>query len=169
MKITRLFLALAFMTSAFGTSVEEMSLKEMVSLSKNIWGGEIIAVRMTDSKGRSITNPEARTGPGLHNTLYFDVAVEKHQVLKSTKSDIPARISIPLWQMLHLSLGSMKRDIGRKSFFLLTEDLEPVYPAPENFQCSLGEEKKLKSLIRKTTRGSKSEPSGPDNPAKRGM
>ena len=135
--ISVILIYIAFASLASATMVEQKPLKELVLLSSNIWGGEVTAVRMTNAKGKDIKNLEARTGPGLENTIYLDVTINKSLILKTNKSDIPTIISIPLWQMWHYSLGQIREIVGSKSIFLLTEDLKPAYPA--NFQRSLDE------------------------------
>jgi hypothetical protein len=71
---TIFLLIIAFAISANGTSVDEKSLKELIPLASTIVGGKVVAVRMTDGKGREIANPAAMTGPGLANTIYFRCA-----------------------------------------------------------------------------------------------
>jgi hypothetical protein len=144
--ITILFVICSLATS-FSTQVESKSLKELVSMSYNVWGGTVTNVRMTNEKGKDITDPEATTGPGLENTIYLDVTIDQNLIFKSTYSIIPKTISIPLWQKWHYSLSQIKEIEGSKSIFLLDRDLKPAYPA--GFQRSLEEEKKIESFIRK--------------------
>jgi hypothetical protein len=129
------------------TSLEEISLKELVLMSDNIWGGKIQKVRMVNSKGKSVTDPEAMTGPGLKNTIYVDVVIDPGLILLSTYSNIPKTITIPLWRAWHNSLGGMKSLEGDYSIFLLDKNLDPAYPP--DISRPVTEERKLRLLIRK--------------------
>lgn len=139
-------LLLCLSASLPATSVVPKPLKEIVNMSDYIFAGEVVGVRMTNGKGKAITNPEARTGPGLDNTIWLDVAVDQNLILKSPTSSVPKKVSIPLWQMWHYTLGQIKAADHGKAFFLLNKDFQPAYPS--DFQSPLSEEKKLKSIIR---------------------
>ncbi len=140
-------LALAFVSSAAATSYVVKPLKELVEMSDNIWGGTVVSVHMLNKDGRRVTNPNARTGPGLTNTIFLEVAVNPTLILKSVTREIPKKISIPLDTMRHFSLGDMQDVVGNESIFLLTKKLEPVYPA--NFERPLAEKKKIQRFITK--------------------
>ncbi len=130
---------------AFATSVEPKSLKDLVREASNIFSGKVVEVRMTDNDGHEIFDPDAMTGPGINNTIYFDVDIDQDQILKSSVLPLPMKVSIPLWQMWHYSLGDLKDVEGTQSFFLLDDEMKPVYPA--GFQRSLDEGRKIRDFI----------------------
>ena len=140
--------SVGFVSSASATSVEPKSLEEMVSLADNIWGGKVTSVRMVDADGRDISDADARTGPGGSNTIFLDVTVDRSRILKTVRRDIPEKISIPLWQMWHYSLGQIRRIEGSRSIFFLSRDLKPAHP--KGFQRPLHEQGEIKKLIRTT-------------------
>jgi hypothetical protein len=144
------------------TSVEEISLKELVLLSDNIWGGQIQKVRMENSNRKNVTDPEAMTGPGLKNTIYVDVVIDPDLILLSTYSNIPKTITIPLWRAWHNSLGGMKFLEGTHAIFLLDENLNPAY-SPDISRPTT-DVKKLRALVRKLKPKKKTEQGAAANP-----
>lgn len=131
----------------FATKYAEISLPDLVKISEYILAGDVVNVRMVDKSGKEITDPEARTGPGLENTIYLDVMVDHKLILKSHFSKIPKEISIPLDPMRHMSLGDSQKYFKEKSFFFLDKEFHPAHPG--NFQLPIDEQKKLESIIRR--------------------
>ncbi|MBI2373709.1 MAG: hypothetical protein HYV07_06885 [Deltaproteobacteria bacterium] len=122
--------ALARAPIALSTSIEPRPLSELVAEADYIFVGTVTAVDMVDGDGNQVTDPDARTGPGLPNQLRLHVRVDPTSVLRSD-GDLPTEVVVPLWQMWHMRL-SMSREIneGKTSIFLLVGDnFEPVYPA----------------------------------------
>ena len=152
MKTTPLatILLLTLATSLFATSDTPISLPELVKISEYILAGDVVNIRMTDKSGKEVTDQDARTGPGLENTIYLDVAVDHKLILKSRGSAIPKEISIPLDQQQPLSLGQSQKYFKEKSFFFLNKEFHPAHPA--EFQLPVGEQKKLESIIRRVSK-----------------
>jgi hypothetical protein len=138
---------LTLATSLFATSYAPISLPDLIKSSEYIFAGNVVNVRMTDKNGKEVTDPEARTGPGLENTIYLDVVVDHSLILKSHNSKIPKEISIPLDQMRHLPLGESQKFFKEKTFFFLDKEFHPTHPG--NFQAPLEDQKKLESIIRR--------------------
>lgn len=140
-------LLLCLASPLLATQYTEISLPDLVKVSEYILAGNVVNVRMTDKNGKEITDPEARTGPGLENTIYLDVVVDHKLILKSHSSKIPKEISIPLDQKRHLSLGDSQGFFKEKTFFFLDKEFRPSHPG--TFQLPIDEQKKLESIIRR--------------------
>lgn len=147
MRTTFLAAILCLASPLFATSYAPISLPDLIKLSEYIFAGDVVNVRMTDKNGKEVTDLEARTGPGLENTIYLDVVVDHSLILKSHSSKIPKEVSIPLDQMRHMSLGQGQKYFKEKSFFFLDKKFHPAHPA--EFQAPLDEQKKLESIIRR--------------------
>ena len=55
----------------------EATLEEMAQRADHILTGRVVGVDMVDARGTKITDREARTGPGLTNTIRLTVVVNK--------------------------------------------------------------------------------------------
>ena len=149
-KKTLFLLALCVPALVSATSVPEKSLEMMVREADHVIVATVIEVDMVDGLGRPVTQPKARTGPGLKNQMRFRLSVE--EVLSTRGAKLPRRIVVPLWQMWHYSLGTMQTEVtGTRGIFLLKgKDFQPVHHA--GFQRSLGERVEIERLLRERTR-----------------
>lgn len=134
--------ALAFLLalsagSAQATSIEYRALDEIVLDADHVLSGRIVRVDMVDPLGRQVHDRNARTGPGLTNTIRFLVEVD--EVLFTTCKRPPRRVLVPLWRAWHYTLGTMQDQLtGSSGLFLLKgADFQPAYP--QDFQRSPGE------------------------------
>jgi hypothetical protein len=147
----KIFLAavglIAVAPTLLATTSAPMTLPELVKISEYILGGDVVNVRMTDQGGKEILELNARTGPGLENTLHLDVMVDQKLILKSRSSQIPTEISIPLAPLQPMSLGQAQKYLREKSFFLLDKTFQPAHP--DGFQLPVTEQRKLESIIRR--------------------
>ncbi|EHR39360.1 MAG: hypothetical protein PHE38_15920 [Alishewanella agri] len=84
----------------------EVSLEEMAKQADHILVGRVVGVDMVNGQGRLITDPEARTGPGLDNTIRLRIQVD--QVLVSSALKVPDLIPVSLSPHLHYTLGQIK-------------------------------------------------------------
>lgn len=84
---------------------------------------------MIDSKGKEITDVNARTGPGLTNTIRLIVDVE-NVVLTNTK-EVPHILKVPLDPFMHFRLGQIRdaHASSQTSFLLLLKgpNFEPPF------------------------------------------
>jgi hypothetical protein len=142
-----ILLLLAAALSASAMSFIDGPLSEIVKVSEYVFAGEVVGVRMTDGKRKPVTDPEARTGPGLDNTIWLDVAVDRDLILKAPASKIPERVSVSLWTTRHCTLGQIKEADHSKFFFLLDKEFKLTYPG--DFPISIEVERRLQSIIRK--------------------
>jgi hypothetical protein len=134
------------------TQVLQKSLKELVNDSDHVVIGKVFKVDMVDGAGKEVSDLEARTGPGLETQIRLHVSVEKDGWLRTSKTNPPTSLTIPLWQMWHYSLGHIKEATeGQTSIFLLSgENYRTVYPA--GFQRPISEKRKILSLWKKKQR-----------------
>lgn len=144
-------LVMLFATSASATSVEPMPLEEMVRSADYIVIANIESVDMVDGRGRPVTNPKARTGPGLDNQIRFHLKVK--EALFARSGAVPPTVVVPLWTMWHYTLGAMQELATKEdSVFLLTGDrYEPAYPA--GFQRSMDDKARIQELLLPTGQG----------------
>lgn len=145
MKPLLIVLLLCFPCLAFATSVLPKPLDELVRESDHVVVATIIAVEMVDGHGDSVTDRDARTGPGLDNEMRFFLQV-KHVLF--TRSDaLPPVLMVPLWSMWHYELGDMQDQMtGSAGIFLLKGNyFQPTYPA--GFQRSFDERPEIERLL----------------------
>ena len=84
----------------------EATLEEMAVGADHILVGRVTGVDMIDGSGKQITDPEARTGPGLRNQIRLRIAVD--DVLLTNASRVPPHLHVPLASHLHYSLGQIQ-------------------------------------------------------------
>lgn len=117
---------LALANTAGATSVAPRSLEEIATDAYHALAGRVVAVDMVDGGGRPLHDPDARTGPGLPNRLFFVIEVD--EVIATRCRRPPSRIRVPLWSMWHYSLGDMREVEGSDGIFLLAgPGFEPAY------------------------------------------
>ncbi|WP_141455128.1 hypothetical protein [Pseudoxanthomonas sp. z9] len=141
-----LFLALLCLAATVSaTSVVPKPLVEMVREADHVVVATITRVDMVDGKGRLLTDPESRTGPGSANQMRLHLDVQ--EVISTRLPPVSRKIQVPLWRMWHYQLGSMQGQLtGQRGIFLLTgRDYQPVYPA--DFQRSLDEREEIQRLL----------------------
>ena len=138
---------LTIATGLFGTSCAPISLPDLVKTSTYILAGDVVDVRLVDKNGQEVTDPDARTGPGLENTIHLEVMVDPKLILKSTGTPVPKEISITLDPMRHLTLEQSRTYLKEKSFFFLDKEFRPVHPG--QFHVPVAEQKKLEAILRR--------------------
>ncbi|HKO88082.1 MAG TPA: hypothetical protein VJU83_06130 [Burkholderiales bacterium] len=84
----------------------QATLKEMAEGSDHILIGRVTGVDMIDSRGEEIADRQARTGPGLSNTIRLIITVD--QVLITNSPSVPKVLRVPLASHLHYSLGQIQ-------------------------------------------------------------
>ena len=84
----------------------EASLEEMAQQADHILVGRVAGVDMVDGRGNPVKDPEARTGPGLDNTIRLLIQVD--QVLVSNATKVADVIPVPLASHLHYRLGQIQ-------------------------------------------------------------
>lgn len=145
MKYVLALLVMGFATAASATSVPQMPLEEIVRLADHVVVANVTRVDMVDGRGRLVTDPQARTGPGLKNQMRFHLRVK--QVLFSRVGAVPPTLTVPLWTMWHYQLDGMQEVVSEEdSIFLLKGDgYEPAYHS--GFQRSMDEKKQIEQLL----------------------
>jgi hypothetical protein len=73
--ITIILYSLCCLNLANATQIQHKELNELVKVADHIIGGKIIKVDMIDKDGKDIADEEARTGPGLNNTIRLHLKV----------------------------------------------------------------------------------------------
>jgi hypothetical protein len=132
------------------TSIPQKSLSELVAASDHILVGTVVDMGIYNSAGWKLSNPWARTGPGLSNQIWRRVKIDRQNVLKTDRAELPDFISIGEWQMWHSRHNNWMEDrsVGQSYIFLLTgEEMRWVYP--RDFQRDLEDKAQIEQLIRK--------------------
>lgn len=132
--------------AACATSVPLKPLEEMVREADHVVVATVESVDMVNGRGRPITDPQARTGPGSKNRMRFNLRVQ--ELLFTRSPAPPPTLRVPLWTAWHYELGDIQEQVtGSTGIFLLKGgDYQPVYPA--DFQRPLDERKEIERLLR---------------------
>ena len=87
----RLLLALLILlpVTAFAGFPFEATLDEMAVGADHILIGRVTGVGMIDGAGKPVTDPEARTGPGLRNQIRLRITVDQVLVSKARTRRTP--------------------------------------------------------------------------------
>jgi hypothetical protein len=160
MKILLLLLMACLPGFALATSVPQKPLEDILRESDHVVVATIIGVEMVDGAGQPVTDPAARTGPGLDNRLRLLLQVK--QVLFTRADRLPPVLMVPLWSMLHSELGDMQDGVvGSSGVFLLRgQNFQPADPA--HFQRGLDERPQIERLLASLGfSGRESEPGAP--------
>jgi hypothetical protein len=145
---------------ALATSVPQKPLGDILRESDHVVVATIIGVEMVDGAGQPVTDPVARTGPGLDNRLLLFLQVK--DVLFTRAGRLPPVLMVPLWRMLHSELGGMQEQVvGSTGVFLLRgQNFQPADPA--HFQRGLDERPQIERLLASPGfSGRESEPGAP--------
>ncbi|MBD9477974.1 hypothetical protein [Pseudoxanthomonas sp. PXM02] len=123
------FLALLPVTALAGFPFEA-TLDEMAVGADHILVGRVTGVDMIDGAGKPITDPKARTGPGLRNQIRLRVTVD--QVLVSNAQPVPKQLFVPLASHLHYALGQIQeahaQDSEQRLVFLKGPGFDGIKP-----------------------------------------
>lgn len=113
-----LLLALALAAPAWTTEIVPQPLEALLARTDHVLLATVTAVDMVDARGKPVTDPQARTGPGSANLIRYHVRVDR--VVASTSAKVPATLLIPEWQMWHHRLGTTQREMtNTQHVFLL--------------------------------------------------
>lgn len=108
----------------------EATLEEMATSSDHVLIGRITGVDMIDGDGNQVSDPEARTGPGLNNQIRLRIAVDV--VIATNAQDVPRELFVPLASHLHYSLGQIQdahaEDSEQRLILLRGERFEGIKP-----------------------------------------
>ncbi|HEU4888849.1 MAG TPA: hypothetical protein VFV49_13265 [Thermoanaerobaculia bacterium] len=91
---------------AFASLPIPTTLKELAQCADHILVGHVVAVDMIDGSGRQIEDKNARTGPGLKNTIRLHVTVD--EVLVTNAGEVSKLLKVPLDPFMHYSLGQIE-------------------------------------------------------------
>ncbi len=125
-----LLLALGvFSSSLFASMPLQKSMLQIVNGSNHVLSVNIIGVDMIDEEGNQITDPNAKTGPGLKNQIRLISKVTKVHHTNSKK--VPDEIRVPLDSFMHYSLGQISKYYKDRTvpalFVLKGKDYHPVF------------------------------------------
>ena len=117
--LTRVFLIafLAVSSAAEASLPLEASLRDLACGADHVFVGRVVGVDMINSRGRTVRNPEARTGPGEKNTIRLEIEVIER--IDSTEAALPNTIKVPLDPFMHYTLGQIKSAHSEPSSRLL--------------------------------------------------
>jgi hypothetical protein len=125
-----LFLLALLPVTALAGFPFEATLDEMAIGADHILIGRVTGVGMIDGAGKPVTDPEARTGPGLRNQIRLRITVD--QVLVSNAQPVPKYLFVPLASHLHYTLGQIQsahaQDSDQRLVFLKGPGFEGIKP-----------------------------------------
>lgn len=145
-KTFQFVLLLTLSHTAFATKIVPTDIQALVKRANHIIIGEVVKVDMVDKNSKSVVDGNARTGPGSPNTILLHVRLNRENVIKGKKSNIPEFIIVPEWQMWHMSLQGAKGLEGETFIFLLNKKFKPS-SAPE-FRRYLWEQGEIERYAR---------------------
>lgn len=108
----------------------EATLQEMAEQADHILVGRVTGVDMVDKQGRQVTDRDARTGPGLENTIRLLITVD--EVLVTNAPSVPMALPVPLATHLHYTLGQIQdahaNDTAKRLILLKGKDFVGILP-----------------------------------------
>lgn len=161
MRFRSLLLLLVLACPAVEASVPLVaSLRDLACGADHVFVGRVVGVDMINERGRSVRDHEARTGPGLKNTIRLEVEVMER--IDSTAAVLPSTIKVPLDPFMHFSLGQIKAAHAKPSapalVFLRGSRFEPVIAGRFFWQLDARREAlELRKTCRSATSGSPGE------------
>ncbi len=108
-----LALLLAIPTIATAGFPFEATLEEMATDADHVLIGRVTGVDMIDGAGNQVSDPEARTGPGLNNQIRLRIVVDV--VIATNARHVPDEVFVPLASHLHYSLGQIQEAHAQES------------------------------------------------------
>ena len=114
---------------ANATQIPFKNLTNLVAAADHVVIGTVTRVTMVNAEGQQVTDETARTGPGIENQLRLHVVVAKDGILATDANRVPDKLTIPLWQKWHDTLGNCRMEREGKTFIFLLKGTEfaPVY------------------------------------------
>jgi hypothetical protein len=129
-RILTILLTTLVPATAFAGVPFEATLEEMAEGADHILLGRVTGVDMIDGSGKPVLDENARTGPGLGNTIRLLVTVD--EVLVTNAVDVPKVLPVPLATHLHYSLGKIREahdgDTLLRLVLLQGEDFSGIKP-----------------------------------------
>jgi len=108
MRLILLLAILLFPNLAQAGFPNEATLAEMATRADHVLIGRVTGVDMIDAKGNQITDLDARTGPGLNNSIRLLIAVDEVLVTAVPPARVPKTLALPLGRHLHYTLGQIR-------------------------------------------------------------
>jgi len=99
----------------------QVSDEDLVKKTDHILIGRVVGVDMIDAYGKQITDPDAKTGPGIKNKIRLIIKVD--EVLQTNVSEVPKELYVPMDSFMHYSLGAIKEyypEISEQRLILLS-------------------------------------------------
>lgn len=108
----------------------DATLAEMAIGADHILIGRVTGVDMIDGAGKPVTDPEARTVPGLQHQIRLRITVD--HVLVSNAQHVPNYLFVPLASHLHYTLGQIQaahvQDAEQRLVFLKGPGFDGIKP-----------------------------------------
>ena len=110
------------------TQIPFEDLTNLVAEADHVLIGTVTRVDMIDGRGHQVTDEKAGT-PKTGNQLRLHVQIGKDGILATTTNQAPDRLTIPLGQEWHDTLGNRRKESEGKTFIFLLKgaDFSPVY------------------------------------------
>lgn len=128
-KIVFFIVILFFSNSSLATKIKPMPLNELIEKSDYVLIGTVKDIKIFNKNGKEKKWFGLVTGPGIENTIYQYIEIDKENILKTSGGAIPDTYKAEIWKMWHKDLES-ERDLylGKKVvLFLKGSNFEPVY------------------------------------------
>ncbi len=127
-KIVLFVVVLFFSSSSLATKIKPTPLIELISKSDYVLVGTVKDVKLFNKNGKEKKWFGLVTGPGIENTLYQYIEIDKENILKTSGGEIPNVYKAEIWKMWHKDLeGERDLYLGKKVvIFLKGSNFEPV-------------------------------------------
>ena len=121
-----------FIHQVSATSFLRKDMTEVFGFANIVIRGKLVQAHMEDEKGKILKDPEARTGPGLNNQIFYTIVV-KEDLLGGSGLKLGTKIKVGLNKFMHLSNKNLMPwwDKKEEHIFLITSDkgkYRPAYP-----------------------------------------
>lgn len=128
MKNILFFMAMLISGSTFATKIVETPLNELVKKSDYVLVGTVKDIKLFNKNGKEKKWFGLSTGPGIDNTLYYYIELDKDHALKGSGASLPDIYKAEIWKMFHKNLKDERElYLGRQVvLFLKGNNLEPV-------------------------------------------
>lgn len=158
----------ALAITALASTPIRATLDQLASGADHILIGRVVGVDMVDSRCRVITDPEARTGPGLTNVIRLHISVD--EVLVTSAKSVPKVLKVPLDPFLHYDLGQIQEAYpepsGPRLVLLEGSSFQPIIPGA--FLRNVSEQKEALRIHGISTRAPRGNPPAPRHSGRRG-
>jgi hypothetical protein len=127
-KLIFFIVVIFFSSSSFATKIKPTPINELIDKSDYVLIGTVKEIKLFNEKGKEKRWFGLVTGPGIENTLYYYIEIDKEHILKGSSALVPNTYKAEAWKMWHKELKSERElYLGKQVvLFLKGNNLEPT-------------------------------------------